>query len=201
MKRAALGALYRARGTREIVLIAVLSACSAEPTDPRIEYLPEMIDSLAYDSFAPNRVTRDGKTLIAPAKGTIPRGFAPFRYGAGDAEAERAGRDLENPLPPTAGHVARGEKLFSSYCRPCHGPRGEGDGPVAGRFPTPPSLGAAHAKAMPDGRLYHVIARGQGLMPPHAIQVRGDDRWKLVHFIRSLQQPPAPGAQAAGGAG
>ena len=40
----------------------MLSACSA-PTRRGYEYMPDMVYSLAYDSFAPNPNTRDGLTL------------------------------------------------------------------------------------------------------------------------------------------
>ncbi|MBI3186219.1 MAG: cytochrome c [Myxococcales bacterium] len=181
------------------LLFAVLfwAGCERDPTQPRHEFLPEMVDSVAYDSFAPNPVTRDGKTLLAPAKGTIPRGHQPLHYGKGKEEAERAGRELENPLPAGEKALARGAEAYGVFCFPCHGKAGQGDGPVAGKFPTPPSLSAERAKALPDGQLFHIISRGQGVMPPHASQVSPEDRWRIVHHLRELQKA-APAA--AGGA-
>jgi hypothetical protein len=32
-----------------------------------------------------------------------------------------------------------------------------------------------------------VIARGQGIMPPHAAQVLPEDRWRVVLYLRELQ--------------
>jgi mono/diheme cytochrome c family protein len=73
-------------------------------------------------------------------------------------------------------------------CAVCHGPGGQGDGPIIGRFPNPPSLLAARAKGLPDGRVVHVIARGQGIMPSHAAQVLPEDRWRVVLHLRRLQE-------------
>ncbi len=175
-----------------------LLAAGCDGGDPRqtnLEYLPEMIDSLPYDSFAPNPNTRDGKTLMAPPRGAIPRGFAPLHYGPGPEEAARAGRELTSPLPDAPEHVARGKVLFKRFCTPCHGAAGAGDGPIIPPFPAPPPLMAEHAKKMPDGQLFHVIGFGQGLMPAHGAQIAQADRWALVRFIRSLQTPYVGGTR------
>ncbi len=177
-------------------LLAVLAAgCTGEgATQTNLEYLPEMIDSVPYDSFSPNPNTRDGRTLIAPPKGAIPRGFSPLHYGPGPDEAARAGRELADPLPVTAENTSRGQVLFKRFCTPCHGPSGAGDGPVIPAFPAPPPLTADHAKKMPDGQIFHVIGFGQGLMPPHGPQIAQRDRWAIVQFVRSLQGG-APGGK------
>ena len=175
-------------------MCCALAACSGtdEPTAPGREYVKDMIDSVPYDSFAKNPVFSDGKTLQAPAPGSIPRGYEPFDYGPGPAEAARAALEVKSPFPATAETVARGDKVFHTICFTCHGDLGKGDGPVAGRFPTPPSLLADHAKGLAEGQLFHIISRGQGLMPAHNINVRPADRWKVIHYLRTLQ--------AAGGA-
>ncbi|MHB8872923.1 MAG: c-type cytochrome [Myxococcaceae bacterium] len=188
------------------LLCAFALACDTQPTLPRREFLPEMVDSVPYDSFAPNPNTRDGKTLLEPPAGTIARGVTPFHYGSTPAEAERAGRELVSPVPQSPAALARGAAAFASYCSHCHGPAGLGDGPVIPKFPMPPSLTAARARALPDGRLFHIITRGQGLMPPHGAQVVPADRWKIIQHLRALQTaagplPPAPAAPADGGAG
>lgn len=185
MKRALLG-----------LLVGLAAAgCNGDVTTRNIEYMPEMIDSVAYDSFAPNPHTRDGKTLIAPAPGTIPRGYRPLHFRPGPAEAARAGRELRNPLQATKEVLARGKHVFTTFCAVCHGRSAEGDGTVVPPFPRPPSLKASHARKMPDGQMLHVITFGQGLMASYAAQVRRVDRWKVIHYIRSLQ-----GAAPQGGA-
>lgn len=174
-----------------VVALACTSACVAcgtdEPLEPCREYVKDMIDSVPYDSFAPNPVLRDHKTLQPPAPGTLALGNEPFDYAATPDEALRAGRELTSPLTATPESIARGDRVFHTVCYVCHGDRGAGDGPVIPRFPRPPSLTAAHAKGLPDGQIFHIITRGQGLMPSHAAQVRPDDRWRVIHYLRSLQ--------------
>ncbi|MCC6554886.1 MAG: cytochrome c [Polyangiaceae bacterium] len=168
------------------IALAALAGCGSDPTEPRLEILPDMVDAVPYESFAQSPVTRDGKAMIRPPEGTVARGHLPFRYGPGPDEAARAGRELSMP-PMTPADVKRGDAAFQTFCSPCHGKTGLGDGAVIPRFPTPPSLVASHAKSMPDGQIFHVISRGQGVMPSHAAQVLPADRWKIVAFIRSLQ--------------
>jgi hypothetical protein len=55
------------------------------------------------------------------------------------------------------------------------------------QFSKPPSLVAEHARMLPDGHIFHIITRGQKLMPSLAVQVELEDRWKVIHFVRSLQ--------------
>ena len=185
-----------------LATVAATISCSNDPTQTRREFVPEMIDSVPYDSFAPNPVTRDGKTQIKPAEGTIARGVTPFHYGPTADEAERAGRELHNPFTATPEVLARGEVVFRTFCTPCHGKMGLGDGPIIPKFPTPPSLVASHARSLADGRIFHIIARGQGVMPAHGVQVFDDDRWKVIVFLRGLQGPantaPLPSASATG---
>ena len=107
---------------------------------PNLEFLPEMVRSIPYDSFSPNPNFPDGKTLQPPVPGTIPRGIVPLHYEATSQDALRAGEELENPYSaenPAASQ--RGEVVFRNFCLPCHSEGGRGDGPVVHRgFPPPP---------------------------------------------------------------
>ena len=173
-----------------------LAACDDDPTVPNLEYMPDMVSSVAYDSFAPNPNTRDGRTLMAPPAGTVPRGYQPLHYTTGPAEATRAGRELTNPVPDGVLVRQRGEVAFQRWCSPCHGREGLGDGLVARRFPRPPSLTAEHARTLPDGQLFHIVSFGQGVMPSYGAQIVQEDRWKIVRFIRQLQSAATPAVAA-----
>ncbi len=169
------------------VVLALLAACSAEGDRPGLIVTPGMAYSVPYDPYDPNEVLPGGQTLQPPPEGTAPVGGEAFFYGPGRDEAERAGRELANPLPRTDAVLARGAKVYQTFCAVCHGTGGQGDGPIIGRFPNPPSLLADRARSLPDGALYHVITMGQGIMAPYPVQVRPDDRWAVIHHIRSLQ--------------
>jgi mono/diheme cytochrome c family protein len=163
-----------------------LSACD-HVSQRGLEYMPDMAHSLPYDAFAHNPVTRDGKTLLTPVAGTVPRGFLPLRYGAGPEEAERAGRELTDPLPVTPKGLARGQALYETFCFVCHGQSGKGDGPLVPKIPNPPSYSSERVRTFPPGRIYHVISKGTGNMPSYASQISPEERWLIVQYVQTLQ--------------
>lgn len=155
-----------------------------DPARRNYEFLPDMAESVAYDSYAVNVNFRDGRTLRDPVPGTIIRGQMPLHYTATKADAERAGRELQRP----AVKGDRGALVYASHCETCHGPLGKGDGTVAQRgFPAPPSLLAPRAMTMADGQMFHILTYGQGNMPPYASHLDRDDRWHAVAYVRKLQ--------------
>lgn len=180
-------------------LALLLAGCRAQGDKPGFVVMPGMQSSVPYDAYDRNPVTHDGQTLLLPPEGTVPFAGGAFPYGPGPEEAERAGRELVNPFEATPAHLARGKQVFENVCSVCHGPGGQGDGPIIGRFPNPPSLTAPRAVGLPDGRVFHVITHGQGLMPSHAAQVLPVDRWRAVLYVRALQQASAAVTANGGG--
>ncbi len=103
----------------------------------------------------------------------------------------RAGRELSNPFRANAGTLEEGKGLYQIYCLVCHGEAGAGDGPLAGKIPTPPSYRSERVMAFAEGRLFHVVTLGSGKMPSYAAQLGVDERWKVVAYVRaSLQGLP-----------
>jgi mono/diheme cytochrome c family protein len=170
--------------------LAVLAGCRASGERPTRVLFPDMFASLSYKAYDPNPILARGQTLQLPPDGAVPMEQAAFPYGPGPEEALRAGRELTSPIEPTAANLKRGRKVYETVCIVCHGPQGQGDGPIIGRFPNPPSLLAARAKGLPDGQVFHIISRGQGIMPSHAAQVLPDDRWRAILHLRQLQGAP-----------
>lgn len=168
-------------------------AIGGDTSEPNYEFLPGMVYSIPYDSFAANPNFPDGKTLQPPIPGTIARGQLPLHFEATEEGAARAGRELHSPFAPgDADSLRRGAKAYAIFCIPCHGPAGRGDGLVTQRgFPPPPSLLIEKTQSMADGQLFHILTHGQGNMPPYAAQVNPDDRWKIILHIRSLQEKEA----------
>ncbi|MGE3759566.1 MAG: cytochrome c, partial [Pseudobdellovibrionaceae bacterium] len=98
---------------------------------------------------------------------------------------------LKNPLESDNSIETRllGQKYYETQCMVCHGVSGKGDGPVAAKMALkPPSLVSDKVRAMKDGRLYHIIVEGQGLMNPYASHIRDrNTRWAVVKYIRYLE--------------
>jgi len=84
--------------------------------------------------------------------------------------------------------MARGRERFDIYCSPCHGRTGSGDGMVVRRgYRAPPSFHQDRLRNAPAGHFFDVITNGFGAMPDYAAQVRPEDRWAVVAYVRALQ--------------
>ena len=84
--------------------------------------------------------------------------------------------------------MARGQERFNIYCSPCHGRTGVGDGMVVRRgYRAPPSFHQDRLRAAPAGHFFDVITNGFGAMPDYAAQIRAEDRWAVVAYVRALQ--------------
>lgn len=121
----------------------------------------------------------DGWPESTPPTPPVPPPPGAVAQGAG---ARRAA--LAAPGPPvTEALLARGAERYATYCTPCHGPRGAGDGPVVARgFPRPPPLPA------PAGRSMSVIAANQGGAHPFDDRLPPVDRWAIARFVERLPQ-------------
>ena len=131
-----------------------------------------------------------------PVAGTVPANVSAeaYEYIVTEKDEEKAavhaGKTLgPNPLAPTREVLAAGRRTFETICITCHGPRAEGNGKVVGPdwFPAPPSLHTTQANDYPDGRIWHVITRGQNKMPSYADVLDPIERWQVVHWIRVMQ--------------
>jgi len=194
----------RDRGALGLALLAALvltgaPGCVHKKPQPAIEYMPNM----AYGPRVPAQhedPTNAGVTaMLMPVPGTVPRDYTPYRFA--QADTTEAMRDLVNPLPRTAEVLGRGQRVFMTYCVVCHGPKGDGQGYIVPKFPMPPALFSDKVRNWPDGRIFHVITRGQNLMPSYASQILPEDRWAVIHYVRALQRAarPTPEDLAASG--
>lgn len=176
-------------------LVGVNLTLRSAPAGRNIEIFPDMLESVPWDSFSANPQFTDGMTMRPLVEGTVLYGEPQFRFGKGVEEAARAGSELVNPMAPDEATLARGEALYMTYCEVCHGPAGMGDGPISGRagFPAPPSFVVPEAKsrAMRDGQIFHIATFGGENMVGYAAEIEPEDRWRVVLWIRQLQQRSA----------
>jgi cytochrome c5 len=169
-------------------VLFLMCSCSKSPDDRGTTYMPDMVYSVANEAYSESDITADGRSMLLPVEGTIPRGKMPYHYGASEDEAIRAGIELVDPYPETAMTKSRGREVFSQFCVVCHGESGEGDGPVVmKKFPAPPALKSKRVQEFSKGRIFHVITKGFQGMPSHASQVLERDRWYVAQYIKELQ--------------
>jgi len=187
----------------QITLLLIFFMVGCDKKTPDWEYFPDMYDSPAreaqeFDPTAPNKV---GGRL--PVEGTIPIEYTPYEFKGPNLDDPRV-KELRVPenIQLTEVNLKRGESQFQIYCYPCHGPQGEGNGPVigppgGGKFNYSPNMNIHGTYAyLNDGQLYHVITNGNGQMPPYASMISEEDRWKIVIYVRRLKEVYKELAQA-----
>ncbi|MEX0983282.1 MAG: c-type cytochrome [Bacteroidales bacterium] len=176
-----------------IMAVIFTAACHRDNNHPGYDYLPEMDISRAYEAYSENPVFKDGKTMQPPVKGTVARGKVPYPYTKDDEDQQLAGQTIFNPLEYTRENLERGEVSYNRFCINCHGSKGDGKGNLftSGVYKFPPSdLTLEAIRNQPDGELYHVITVGKGIMGAHGPQIRPDDRWKIIMYVREELQKP-----------
>ena len=97
--------------------------------------------------------------------------------------APSAAQTVKNPDMTATG----GKALYVSYCTPCHGQSGKGDGPAAAALtPKPADHTSMALKSETDGSLFWKISEGRKPMPQYKLAFTTAQRWQLVNYIRSL---------------
>lgn len=180
-----------------VAFAALVSACGDKTTRRTgWEFSRNMYDPIGYNPDQPNTNFENGQTAQTPPEGTTPVGFERFEYANTMEGYEAAGDELKNPLQRTEQYLKDGAVLYHSFCSPCHGPEGHGDGTIVNmeKFPPPPSYATGNSsrggqmKDLSDGKIYHTIVYGLNLMGSHASQLSPDERWKVVMYVHELQK-------------
>jgi mono/diheme cytochrome c family protein len=96
-----------------------------------------------------------------------------------------------------AAAIARGQRLYQTYCLMCHGADGKGTGPVAKGLPHPPADLTHHFHRAPgdgDAYLFWRVSEGgqvepfkssQSAMPAYKTVLSEDQRWDLLAYVHA----------------
>ena len=101
-----------------------------------------------------------------------------------------------NPIKSDQDSIDRGKKVYMASCINCHGVSAKGDGPLAsGLIPKPTNL-TLMAGNHSDGDFEWKIANGRGSMPAWKSFLKENQRWDIVNYIQSLENPNDKGNMA-----
>jgi len=127
-------------------------------------------------------------------------GHVPYYYDDTEEERTRAMAEIiDNPYPITAKALEHGKELYVIYCGICHGDKADGlgylvreadpaKGITAGVYPAAPAnFQQPEFYTASNGRYYHSIMYGRNVMGSHADKLSYEERWQVIHYIRSLQ--------------
>lgn len=147
----------------------------------------DMADQPRLEPLEPSTFFRDGEASRPAVPGTVARGHLwtdpAFEFGQLDGQAvERI------PIAVNAELLDRGQQRFNIFCSQCHDRVGSGLGMVVRRgFPAPPTFHDDRLREVRDGYIFDVISNGFGRMPALSEQIRPQDRWAIVAYVRALQ--------------
>ncbi|MDX1685342.1 MAG: cytochrome c [Saprospiraceae bacterium] len=139
-----------------------------------------------------NRKSLEGRlthnSIAIPVNGSVP-----YYYEDTEEERQRATEEIiENPFPITDAGLEKAESNYDIYCGICHGEKGDGAGYLVrddgGVYPAQPAnfLTDEFINAS-NGRYYHSIMYGKNVMGSYADKLSYEERWQVIHYIRSLQ--------------
>jgi mono/diheme cytochrome c family protein len=189
--------------------LVILASCGRDKSKPRDVYMSDMAYSRAYETYASTENLKEkGINYNAqPVKGTVKRGelfaFSLDKDKDGDTTNYHLSREISNPLPALDKiQLAEAERLYLVNCGICHGSKLDGNGPIykdgTGPYPAAPRnlVTDPVVTNMPDGQMFYSISYGKNLMGGYASQLSTTQRWMIIHYINSKQNP-APAAPAA----
>ncbi len=203
-----------------ILGFAVLSLSSCSNEDPPLVYFPDMYFPVAYDPLSkasdaysdheneiPAFVKNNGATGLGPVNGTVARNpegitdeaantpMTPLEYNSGYDASKLM---VNSPLNPAgkAKDVERGKLLYNQTCAACHGPNGDGQGPivVSGAYVGVPKYAD---REITIGSVHYVLTHGRNAMGSYAGQLNAGDRWRVSLYIMEAFKGGTNAAPAA----
>ncbi|MCB2170224.1 MAG: cytochrome c [Deltaproteobacteria bacterium] len=87
--------------------------------------------------------------------------------------------------------IKQGQVVYATYCQQCHGINHDGQGTVGQSFaPLPTDLRSPRVQQTVDGLMFKEISFGvdrpDARQPALATTIFPEDRWKVVHYVKSL---------------
>ena len=129
-----------------------------------------------YTAYQPSSLWPDGTSARPLPAGTVAQG---------DLAREAA---KNKPPEVTLSLLTRGQDRFNTYCSPCHGLSGNGDGMIVQRgFPPPVTYHNDGFRQIDGQFFFNTMTQGLGPMYSYADRVSVADRWAIAAYIRALQ--------------
>lgn len=165
---------------------ASLAFASCHDTSaPNYQYMPNMYESVGYETYSESPVFKGGKEGQLPAQGSIPRGFVPYEL-PNTEDGYNASKANVSPLAAGEYDEAKAKELYTIYCAICHGDKGDGKGNLAKRekFAGVPDY---KTREITEGSVFHVEAYGRNMMGSYANQLNQNERWQVARYVMKLR--------------
>ncbi|REL33228.1 hypothetical protein DYD21_12870 [Rhodohalobacter sp. SW132] len=167
-------------------------ACRGQTTDkPPISPQQNMQFQERFNAQQENPFFENNMAMRPPVEGTVSRGGLRHDTALFEGVNENGDYVTENPMDVTRSFMYRGKDRYDIFCATCHGATGDGQGIIMtgqyGYVPAP-TFHRSASYEMTDGEIYSAIANGIRNMPAYNTQIKVEDRWAIVAYIRALQR-------------
>jgi mono/diheme cytochrome c family protein len=164
------------------VLFILTLGCARNAYPQRAGAYP--VDIFAEMHYSQSQRSQEPDRLYPP-KNSVSVAGAEIRYAPDQYPALETPEDLVLDLN-------QGKTLFSVNCVMCHGPQGRGDGAVgnfleSNGYTRPPDLTGPMTVQRTDGEIFGIVTNGIFVMPKFSNLLSQEDRWQIIHHLRSLQ--------------
>lgn len=175
-----------------LLMATIMLSCRGQISEkPPIHPNPNMDFQERYNAQETNSFFENNMAMRAPVDGTIARGHLKQDDAYYEGLDENGDLVQDIPVEVTRDFIYRGKERYDIYCSVCHGGTGDGRGVIMtgqyGYVPAP-SFHSDNIRQMPDGHFYSAITNGIRTMPSYATQIKVEDRWAIVAYIRALQR-------------
>jgi mono/diheme cytochrome c family protein len=173
-----------------LVLVVIMSSVLSckKDTRPNYQYMPNMYESVGYETYGSYEVFPGEQSAMLPVEGTIARGHSLFEYSNTIVDFFKAKEELMSPLDSTQVNLVKGKEMYDIYCSICHGKKGDGQGNLVKReilfgIPRYDDVG----RAITEGGIYHTIYYGKNAMGSFNNQLSEKERWQVVAYVLKLK--------------
>ena len=166
-------------------LSALVTSCH-DTKSPNYQYMPNMYESVGYETYSESKAFKNGKEGQLPVEGTVNRGFEPYEYENSTAGYQLAKVNSKSPLDSLSRDMDKAKVLFDVYCAICHGEAGDGKGKLVKQAKI---LGVPNYKdrEITEGSIFHVVTYGLNSMGSHANQLSQNERWLVAAYVLKLK--------------
>ncbi|MGN6505755.1 MAG: c-type cytochrome [Tepidisphaeraceae bacterium] len=194
------------------LVMTLLRARMSHSDEPRVHLIQDMDNQVKVKTQHASEVFADGTEVRPPIPGTVSRenyypdphlahGFTQKWNASKNAWDVTFDAGFPSEIKVDDALLRQGQKKFNTYCMPCHGYDGTGNGPVNYRaqelsangvpgmsWVPPKNLTEADIIARPDGHIFNTITNGIRNMAGYGSQIPDPhDRWAIVAYVRALE--------------